>query len=68
MAGGQGYTVRLYQAELLIDSQVVGQDLGYRFAGLAPGTYRIEAIGPCLQRDQIELSGENPEARVYLSV
>lgn len=68
VAGGQGYTVRLYRDETLIDSQVVGEDLWYRFEGLAPGTYRIEAIGPCLQRDQVKLSAENPEAKVHLSV
>ena len=68
VAGGRGYTVRLYQGETLIDTQEVGDDLTYRFEGLSPGIYRVEAIGPCLRRDGVELDEENPEAMVHLSV
>lgn len=68
VAGGQGYTVRLYQGDTLIDTQEVGADLSYRFEGMAAGTYRVEAVGPCLQRDNIKLDEDNPEAKVHLSV
>ena len=68
VAGGLGYTVRLFQGQTLFATQVIGQDLAYRFEGLPVGDYRVEAVGPCLQRDQIRLSQENPEAKVHLSV
>jgi hypothetical protein len=68
VAGGRGYTVRLYQGETLIDTRTVGDDLSYRFEGLTPGVYRVEAIGPCLQQDGITLDEDKPVANVHLSV
>jgi hypothetical protein len=53
--------------DTLLDTKEVGDDLAYRFEGLPPGTYRVEAIGPCLRRDEIILDEDNPEANVHLS-
>jgi hypothetical protein len=68
VAGGRGYTVRLYLGDKLIDTRTVGDDLSYRFEGLSSGSYRVEAVGPCLQRDEITLDEDNPKANVHLSV
>ena len=68
VAGGRGYTVRLFLGDTLLDTREVGDDLSYRFEGLSPGVYRVEAIGPCLRKDGITLDEDNPAAAVHLSV
>ena len=64
------YGVRLIPVEVAVGESYwrITEDLSYRFEGLAPGTDRVEAIGPCLQGDNVRLDKDNPEAMAHLSV
>lgn len=68
IAYGWGYTVRLLQGDTVLAEQRVGDDLTFRFEGLAHGTYRLEASGPSLVQDNITLDTDNLHRTINLRI
>ena len=68
IAGGRGYRVRLFQEQRIVAEQTVDDTLAFRFANLPLGSYRLEATGPSIGRDPIQIDAEHKQVEINLQV
>jgi len=61
---GRGYTVRLLRGNTAIAEQKVSDSLTYKFEGLPSGAYGVQAVGPPLDSDAVQLDTNHAQAPV----
>lgn len=65
---GQRYTVRLWQGNTLVAEKAVDSSGAFRFEGLRSGVYSVQAVGPVLNSNPVQLDANHPQVVVNLSI
>jgi hypothetical protein len=65
---GQNHTLQLLIDGEVLEEQLIGPDLNYRFEKLRPGTYALRVTGTGVGQDGIVLDEDNPTVNVDLVV
>jgi hypothetical protein len=68
IVNGDGYKVRLWQGNRMVAEQRVDQQQAFKFEAVPAGTYRLEAIGPSLSKDNINIDADHAQVTVNLAV
>jgi hypothetical protein len=67
VVNGKGYRVRLWQGNNVVADQVVDEHQAFKFEGVPAGTYRLEATGPSLHQENLNISATNRDITVTLT-
>ncbi|MFN8456826.1 MAG: carboxypeptidase-like regulatory domain-containing protein [Anaerolineae bacterium] len=67
IANGRGYRVRLLQGNTVVAEKATDNNGAFRFDGVPMGVYRLEAVGPTLRLDNINVDASHLQINVNLS-
>jgi len=59
--------VRLWQGNNVVADQMVDEHQAFRFEAVPAGTYRLEAIGPSLHQENLNINAANQHITVNLT-
>lgn len=68
VANGQHYTVRLWQGNILVAEKAVDSNGAFRFEGLRAGVYSVQAVGPVVNSNPVQLDASHPQIVINLAV
>lgn len=67
ITNGRGYQVRLLQGNTIVAEKATDNNGTFRFEGVPVGVYRLEAVGPTLRLDNINVEAGHPQVNINLS-
>ena len=67
IVNGEDYRVRLWQGNNVVAEQMVDEQQAFKFEGVPAGTYRLEAIGPSLNKENLNISEADQHITVNLT-
>lgn len=67
ITNGRGYQVRLLQGNTVVAEKATDNNGAFRFEGVPVGVYRLEAVGPTLRLDNINVEAGHPQVNINLS-
>lgn len=68
LINGQRYTVRLWQGNTLLAEKVVDSNGTFRFEGLRAGVYSVQAVGPVVNSNPVQLDASHPQVVINLAI